>query len=191
MHKETAGSKIVKWLLIGISVLFVFLMLVLPLITVIAEALRNGWEQYIEAVTDKYTVKVVQLTLLATVCAVLFNTVFGLFAAWTLTKFRFKGKKVLTIVRPEFVKVAKKNENIIYRSSASEGEVIRSAFRGNYIELTIYVNGSIITANRGLDDAPVEVGERVSVFLYRMFVTVGDKAVLLENNALKGDSVFI
>lgn len=96
MHKETAGSKIVKWLLIGISVLFVFLMLVLPLITVIAEALRNGWEQYIEAVTDKYTVKALQLTLLATVCAVLFNTVFGLFAAWTLTKFRFKGKKVLT-----------------------------------------------------------------------------------------------
>lgn len=93
MHKETAGSKIVKWLLIGISVLFVFLMLVLPLITVIAEALRNGWEQYIEAVTDKYTVKALQLTLLATVCAVLFNTVFGLFAAWTLTKFRFKEKR--------------------------------------------------------------------------------------------------
>ena len=95
------------------------------------------------------------------------------------------------IVRPEFVKVAKKNENIIYRSSASEGEVIRTAFRGNYIELTISVNGSIITANRGLDDAPVEVGEKVSVFLYRIFVTAGDKAILLENNALTANFVFI
>ncbi|MGN0667480.1 MAG: sulfate/molybdate ABC transporter ATP-binding protein [Huintestinicola sp.] len=95
------------------------------------------------------------------------------------------------IVRPEFVKVAKKNENIIYRSSASEGEVIRTAFRGNYTELTISVNGSIITANRGLNDALVEVGERVNVFLYRIFVTVGDKAILLENNALLDNSVFI
>ncbi len=96
MHKETVGSKIVKWLLIGISVLFAFLMLVLPLITVITEALSSGWKMYIEAVTDKYTVKAIQLTLLATVCAVVFNTVFGLFAAWTLTKFRFGGKKLLT-----------------------------------------------------------------------------------------------
>lgn len=96
MHKETVGSKIVKWLLIGISVLFAFLMLVLPLITVITEALSSGWKMYIEAVTDKYTVKAIQLTLLATVCAVVFNTVFGLFAAWTLTKFRFRGRKLLT-----------------------------------------------------------------------------------------------
>ncbi len=96
MHKETVGSKIVKWMLIGISVLFAFLMLVLPLITVITEALSSGWKMYIEAVTDKYTVKAIQLTLLATVCAVVFNTVFGLFAAWTLTKFRFRGKKLLT-----------------------------------------------------------------------------------------------
>lgn len=96
MHKDTVGSKIVKWLLIGISVLFVFLMLVLPLITVIAEALRSGWETYLEAITDKYTVKAIQLTLFATICAVIFNTIFGLFAAWTLTKFRFKGKKLLT-----------------------------------------------------------------------------------------------
>lgn len=96
MHKDTVGSKIVKWLLIGISVLFVFLMLVLPLITVITEALRSGWALYKEAVTDKYTVKAIQLTLFATLCAVVFNTIFGLFAAWTLTKFRFKGKKLLT-----------------------------------------------------------------------------------------------
>lgn len=96
MHKDTVGSKIVKWLLIGISVLFVFLMLVLPLITVITEALRSGWEIYLEAITDKYTVKAIQLTLFATICAVIFNTIFGLFAAWTLTKFRFKGKKLLT-----------------------------------------------------------------------------------------------
>lgn len=96
MHEETTGSKIVKWVLIGISVLFVVLMLLLPIITVIAEALKSGWDTYISAVTDEYTIKAVLLTVEATVCAVLINTVFGVFAAWAVTKFHFKGKKVLT-----------------------------------------------------------------------------------------------
>jgi sulfate transport system permease protein len=96
MHEETTGSKVVKWVLIGISVLFVVLMLLLPLITVIAEALKSGWDTYISAVADEYTIKAVLLTVEATVCAVLINTVFGVFAAWAVTKFHFKGKKVLT-----------------------------------------------------------------------------------------------
>ncbi len=95
MHKESKGSKAVKILLISISVIFVFLMLVLPLITVIAEALKQGFEVYIKAVADKYTVKAILLTVEATLCAVAVNTVFGLFAAWAVTKFRFKGKKLL------------------------------------------------------------------------------------------------
>ena len=40
MHEETVGSKIVKWVLIGVSVLFLVVMLLLPLATVISEALR-------------------------------------------------------------------------------------------------------------------------------------------------------
>lgn len=95
MHKESKGSKAVKILLISISVIFVFLMLVLPLITVIAEALKQGFEVYIKAVAEKYTVKAILLTVEATLCAVAVNTVFGLFAAWAVTKFRFKGKKLL------------------------------------------------------------------------------------------------
>ncbi|MGN0631678.1 MAG: sulfate/molybdate ABC transporter ATP-binding protein [Ruminococcus sp.] len=95
------------------------------------------------------------------------------------------------LVRPEFVKVAKKTENIIYRASASEGEVIQTAFRGNTIELTISVNGSIITANRGINHSEIKVGEKVDVFLYRIFVTKGDEAYLLENRTLADNSVFI
>ena len=96
MHEESIGSKVVKWILISISFIFVFLMLVLPLITVITEALKQGWKVYLEAVSDNYTIKAVILTLEATVCAVAVNTIFGLFAAWALSKFHFKGKKLLS-----------------------------------------------------------------------------------------------
>ncbi len=87
---------IVKLLLIGISVLFLGVMLILPLFVVITEALRKGWEFYISAITDEYTIKAFILTIQATILAVLFNTIFGLCAAWALTRFHYRGKKVLT-----------------------------------------------------------------------------------------------
>lgn len=96
MYEKTTGSGLIKWILITISVLFVGVMLLLPLITVITEALRNGWETYQKAVADSYTLKALLLTLEATACAVTVNTIFGLFAAWAVTKFRFRGKKLLT-----------------------------------------------------------------------------------------------
>ncbi|MDO4308099.1 MAG: sulfate ABC transporter permease subunit CysW [Eubacteriales bacterium] len=96
MEKRREDSGPFKWLLIGISVLFLVIMLVVPLITVITEALRKGWEFYKEAILDEYTVKAFWLTVEATVLALLCNSVFGLFAAWALTRYHFKGKKVLT-----------------------------------------------------------------------------------------------
>lgn len=96
MEKKQEGSKVFKWILIGISVLFLTVMLLIPLITVITEALRKGWEFYKEAVLDEYTVKAFWLTVKATIAALICNSIFGLFAAWALTRFHFKGKKVLT-----------------------------------------------------------------------------------------------
>lgn len=95
------------------------------------------------------------------------------------------------IVRPEFVSVRKKDEVQKFKSSASEGIVERVAFRGDRIELRIRVNNSMLTAHRRLEEPPVEVGEAVNVFLYRIFVTVGDQACLVENRSMKDDSVFI
>ena len=52
MENHKTESKAVKFLLIGISVLFLFVMLVLPLFVVVTEALKKGWQVYIEAVTE-------------------------------------------------------------------------------------------------------------------------------------------
>ena len=76
MENHKTESKAVKFLLIGISVLFLFVMLVLPLFVVVTEALKKGWQVYIEAVIDSYTIDALMLTLKATVIAVLCNTFF-------------------------------------------------------------------------------------------------------------------
>lgn len=93
-HKESSGHA-AKYVLISIAVLFLFVMLVMPLMVVVANALGDGWQAYKEAVLDEYTVKALQLTLLATLCAVAVNTIFGVFASFLLSKFYFRGRQVL------------------------------------------------------------------------------------------------
>ena len=95
------------------------------------------------------------------------------------------------IVRPEFVKVTKKNESQKYGKSAQEGVVTDVAFRGSGIELTISVNGETLTARRSFDEPSISVGEKVDVFVYRIFVTAGDNAYLLENKSLRDPVVVI
>lgn len=92
------SRNVVKYILIGVSVLFLFLMLVLPLIVIVVNALRDGWMTYRKAVLDEYTVKALRLTLLATVTAVVVNTVFGIFASYLLSKFYFRGRQILATI---------------------------------------------------------------------------------------------
>lgn len=83
-------------LLIAISLIFLTLTLGLPLVVVIKEALGNGINAYFSAITSSDAVSAVNLTLIATIVATIFNTAFGIFAAWAITKFSFKGKNILT-----------------------------------------------------------------------------------------------
>ena len=101
LAKESKFSLILKQnltrtLLILLGVVFIGVMLVIPMIAVIVYALQAGVETYKDAIFDKYTIKALYLTIEATIFAVIINTVFGLFAAWTITKFNFKGKQFLT-----------------------------------------------------------------------------------------------
>ncbi len=96
MKNNKAGGKYIKALLIIVCVIFMGLFLVLPLAVVMGTAFRDGIRAYKSAVTDFYTRRAFQLTLGVTVIAVICNTVFGLAAAWMITKFRFKGRRLLT-----------------------------------------------------------------------------------------------
>ena len=89
-------NKIVKYILIGICVLFLFVMLVLPLCYIVSIAFGSGIKTYLAAITDKYTLKAMKLTIIATLWALGVNMFFGLSAAWCLTRFDFRGKKVIS-----------------------------------------------------------------------------------------------
>lgn len=88
-------NKVTKIILITISILFIILMLVIPLISVIINSLSEGFSFYFKSLHTEYTLSALKVTLLATVIAVIVNSFFGIMAAWLITKFSFKGKQVL------------------------------------------------------------------------------------------------
>ena len=74
-------KKSTKYILIAISVLFIFVMLILPLFSILFSALKEGFAFYIQAVTTEYVRSALLVTLLATVIAVIVNTFFGIMAS--------------------------------------------------------------------------------------------------------------
>ena len=90
------ASGFLKWALITGCSLFLAVFLILPLVYIIATALRQGFQAYWNSITEEYAIKAAALTIEATVWAVVVNAIFGLCAAWTLTKFAFRGKKVIS-----------------------------------------------------------------------------------------------
>ena len=65
------------------------------------------------------------------------------------------------IVRPEFIKITKLNEPFRQKASVSVGEVVKTAFRGNNIEVTVKCDGGVINGVRGLEEPAVYHGEKV------------------------------
>ena len=91
----TREPALARWILIGISLTFFGIFLLLPLAAVFTEALRKGWEAYFAALTEPDTVSAIKLTLIAAAIAVPLNLVFGIAASWAIAKFRFRGKQFL------------------------------------------------------------------------------------------------
>lgn len=95
MQEKKKENKVVKIILIAISMLFILFMLVIPLISVIVNSLSEGFVYYFKSLKSEYTLSALKVTLFATVIAVIVNSFFGIMAAWLITKFSFKGKHIL------------------------------------------------------------------------------------------------
>jgi len=86
----------VRRLLVGVTLVFLSLFLLLPLLLVFTQALAHGVSTFERALGDADTLASIKLTLLTAAIAVPLNTVFGVAAAWAITKFDFRGKNLLT-----------------------------------------------------------------------------------------------
>ncbi|NSL53283.1 sulfate ABC transporter permease subunit CysW [Bacillus sp. P2(2020)] len=84
-----------KWVLIGISLAFLTLFIVFPLIIVFSEALKKGMELYFQSLIEPDALAAIKLTLMTAAIVVPLNTIFGIIAAWGIAKFDFKGKNFL------------------------------------------------------------------------------------------------
>ncbi|NLD38935.1 MAG: sulfate ABC transporter permease subunit CysW [Desulfatiglans sp.] len=85
----------VRWLLIGVTIVFLGLFLILPVIALFSKAFENGIPAYFAALVDPDALSAIKLTLLTAAITVPLNLIFGLAAAWAITKFRFPGKNLL------------------------------------------------------------------------------------------------
>ncbi|TMM46550.1 sulfate ABC transporter permease subunit CysW [Colwellia ponticola] len=87
-----------KWVrraLLSIALTFISACLILPLLMVLYEALRSGWDVYLASITEPDALAAIRLTLLVAAISVPLNLVFGVMASWAIAKFDFFGKRFL------------------------------------------------------------------------------------------------
>lgn len=98
IYEANAATRDPRWVkacLLTLALGFFTLFLLMPLAVVFAEALKKGWQTYSTTLFDSDTLTALRLTLLAALIAVPLNTVFGIAAAWAISKFEFPGKHLL------------------------------------------------------------------------------------------------
>jgi sulfate transport system permease protein len=93
--RATGESPAVRWTLTAMALGFLALTLVLPLVLVFTQALTKGLESYLEAIREPDALAAARLTLLIASIAVPLNVVFGVAAAWCISKFEFPGRNLL------------------------------------------------------------------------------------------------
>ncbi|HET6796263.1 MAG TPA: sulfate ABC transporter permease subunit CysW [Gemmatimonadales bacterium] len=93
--RATGEARVVRWALTTIALVFLLFTLVLPLALVFTEALSKGFAAYWAAITEPDALSAAKLTLLIAAIVVPVNLVFGIAAAWAISKFEFPGKNLL------------------------------------------------------------------------------------------------
>ena len=91
----TAEPRVVRTALIVLALAFLALFLAMPLVAVFSQALAKGWQAFATAVLEPDALTAVRLTLTVAAIAVPLNLVFGVAAAWSMTKFDFPAKSLL------------------------------------------------------------------------------------------------
>jgi len=95
---SNSEPRLVRWILITLALSFLSLFLVLPLVAIFIKALDKGAAVFLEAISNPDALSAIKLTLIITLITVPLNAIFGVAAAWAVTKFNFKGKSLLITI---------------------------------------------------------------------------------------------
>lgn len=144
VRAATSESRPVQWVLIGISLVFIAVILVLPLTTVFAEAFRRGPDEFLKALADKDAQAAIRLTLLVAAISVPLNIVFGVCAAWAIAKYEFKGKAFLTTLIDLPFSVSPVISGLVYVLLFGAGSMLGPWLRSYGIEVLFAVPGIVL-----------------------------------------------
>lgn len=95
------------------------------------------------------------------------------------------------VLRPEYVEIIRQDEFVKYPNSTETGTVVSTAFRGSEIEIQVQVGDTVLTGKRRVEQPPVEAGETVRVFIYRLFAFDRASAYVVENACIGSTTVVI
>ncbi len=137
-------SPAMRRVLLAVALVYIAAVLVLPLVLVFTEAFRKGWENYLSAFTDPSSLAAIRLTLLVTVIAVPLNAVFGVLAAWSVTKYQFRGKALLTTLIDLPFSVSPVVSGMVYVLLFGAQGLIGPWLRDNGIEIIFAVPGIVL-----------------------------------------------
>ncbi|SDP29097.1 sulfate transport system permease protein [Phyllobacterium sp. YR620] len=143
-HPATTESRGSRYVLIGITLVFLGLFLVLPLVSVFVEAFRKGPAEYFTALIEPDAQAAIRLTLLVAAIAVPLNLVFGVVAAWTIAKFEFKGKAFLTTLIDLPFSVSPVISGLVYVLLFSSHSLLGPWFKSHGIEILFAVPGIVL-----------------------------------------------
>ena len=133
-----------KWVLIGISTLFLIVMLILPLTYVLVTAFGDGIKVFVASVTDYYALKAIGLTLEVTLIAVVVNTIFGIAASWCITRFQFHGKKILSTLIDLPLTISPVIAGLIYILTFGRQSILYEYLRSAGIKMIFAVPGIVV-----------------------------------------------
>lgn len=140
--KKNSGP--LKWILIGISTLFLIVMLILPLTYVLVTAFGEGIKVFVASVTDYYALKAIGLTLEVTLIAVVVNTIFGIAASWCITRFQFHGKKILSTLIDLPLTISPVIAGLIYILTFGRQSILYEYLRSAGIKMIFAVPGIVV-----------------------------------------------
>ena len=180
-----------KWILIGISTLFLIVMLILPLTYVLVTAFGEGIKVFVASVTDYYALKAIGLTLEVTLIAVVVNTIFGIAASWCITRFQFHGKKILSTLIDLPLTISPVIAGLIYILTFGRQSILYEYLRSAGIKMIFAVPGdhpgALHTWYRRGGSGCTDGSKRIYDFPENYFPTY-QMGIALRNRALYGKS---